>query len=65
MLFWSFYIDMPHCDLQMIEKHSFVLKKIGDKYKNPALIRDPHFTLVINCFYFNNYLFWMLVFILY
>ena len=38
--------DMPHCDLQMVWKHSFVLINI----KNMALMRDPHFPLVMTYF---------------
>ena len=38
--------DMPHCDLQMVWKHSFVLINI----KNMALMWDPHFPLVTTYF---------------
>jgi len=42
--------DMPHCDLQMVGKHSFVLKIRRKIYfKNPALMWDPHFPFVLLC----------------
>ena len=43
---------MPHCDLQIVGfamyKETFIcVEKLGEKYKNPALMLDPHFPLVI------------------
>ena len=37
---------MPHCDLQMVGKHLFVLKNYEKNIKDPTLMRDQHFPLV-------------------
>ena len=39
------YTDMPHCDLQMVVETFICVEKLGEKYKTPALMWDPHFPL--------------------
>ena len=45
------YTDMPHCELQMVGfalyyETLICVEKLGEKYNNPALMRDLHFPLV-------------------
>ena len=40
------FTDMQQCDFQNGRETFICVDQLGEKYKRPALLRDPHFPLV-------------------